>query len=130
MHDNAIHDLALASWSEWPSPINRPASLTNLAFDESCLRLVLELRDTSPMSATIFDCGCLLRRGWCQSSTGKSERPPMTERRQVKFLKVNAADPPLRVQYAQHGRDLVGCKSPVLSSGNFHQESVYQMKIP
>ena len=23
------------------------------------------------------------------------------------------------MQYAQHGRDLVGCKSPVLSSGNF-----------
>ncbi len=31
MHDNAIHDLALAYWSEWLSPIKRPAILTNLA---------------------------------------------------------------------------------------------------
>ena len=31
MHDNAIHDLALASWSVWLSPIKRAAIQTNLA---------------------------------------------------------------------------------------------------
>jgi hypothetical protein len=40
------------------------------------------------------------------------------------------ADRVLGVQYAQHGRDPVGCKSPVLSFGNFHKESVYQMNVP
>ena len=29
MHDNAIHDLALACWSGWLSPIKRAASLSN-----------------------------------------------------------------------------------------------------
>jgi hypothetical protein len=29
MHDIAIHDLALACWSVWLSPIKRPASLSN-----------------------------------------------------------------------------------------------------
>ena len=32
MHDNAIHDLALASWSVLLSPIKRPAIKTNLAY--------------------------------------------------------------------------------------------------
>ena len=36
MHDNAIHDLALACWSELLSPIKRAAVKTNLAKWESC----------------------------------------------------------------------------------------------
>ena len=35
MHDNAIHDLALAYWSEMLSPLNAPAIKTNLANWES-----------------------------------------------------------------------------------------------
>ena len=54
MHDNAIHDLALAGWSASLSPIKRAAVKTNLAYWESCLRLVLELRDASPPLATVF----------------------------------------------------------------------------
>jgi len=32
MHDNAIHDLTLACWSVWLSPIKRAAIETNLAY--------------------------------------------------------------------------------------------------
>ena len=32
----------------------------------------------------------------------------------------------LRVQYARHGRDLVGCKSPVLNFGFFFEKAFYQ----
>ena len=32
MHDNAIHDVALACWSVWLSPIKRAAVQTNLAY--------------------------------------------------------------------------------------------------
>ena len=70
MHDNAIHDLALAGWSEWRSRIKRAAVKTNLADGESCLRMVLELRDACPQSAIIFHRGCLSCREWCQSNTG------------------------------------------------------------
>ena len=44
MHDNAIHDLPLAGWSVWLYPIKRAAVKTNLAYGESCLRLVFEMR--------------------------------------------------------------------------------------
>ena len=70
MHDNAIHDLALSGRSEWLSPIKRSAVKTNLAYGESCLRLVLVLRDACPPLATVFDRGCLSCREWCQSNTG------------------------------------------------------------
>ena len=70
MHDNAIHDLPLAGRSEWLSPIKRAAVKTNLAYGESCLRMVLELRVTFPPSAIVFRRGCLSCREWCQSNTG------------------------------------------------------------
>ena len=68
MHDNAINDLALASWSVWLSSIKRSASLTNR---------------NQP------------KRGWMRLAKRFSSTTPFSQWRQVRFLKIQADDPPL-----------------------------------
>ena len=94
MHDNAIHDVALAGWSEWRSPIKRTAVKTNQADGESCLRLVPELLVTVCDAILALTAIVVLRD--CGQRALEIRTPAFIECRQVNFLKVEAADPPLR----------------------------------
>ena len=53
MHDNAIHDLALACWIELLSPIKRAAIQTNLACSGKLSAISSEPLDTLRSSTTV-----------------------------------------------------------------------------